>query len=157
MNTEDKSSLKINEIRFLIFVPICISIACVIWDLWFRHEFSSADLLDIFRAIYNAFFPSVVSVIFTMVVQGPIYKVEKSGIAKGKGTLTNIVTAFYVFFYILCMSYYNRFTSIIFGSLSVSYIVIIWKYCLDKDVTKISKDPYVEEMEAYKKVINKQN
>lgn len=148
---DTKDNKKLKETKFIIFIPIFITIICAWLDIWFtKYE----SFLLILKCIYTYFFPSIVGLMVTLIIQKAYYNQKSYGIAENRIFLSSIFLAIYCVIFVTCLSSYNFGTALFFGISSFLYIIIVLRFCLDKNITH-PIDPVKEERDAYKKILNK--
>lgn len=154
-DTKDKNIniRKIEETRFVIFIPLLITAICVWFDFLFTKE--NREALDICKMIYTYFFPSIVSSMITLIIQKAVYDGEgdSCSIADNRLGLSIILIIVYGVIFLSCLSEWNLLTSIVFGVFSLVYMMVTWFFCLDKKITHNIIDPVTEERAALKKAI----
>ena len=73
-DTNDAIIEKVKETRFVIFTPFIITAICAWFDIWFTDL--EYNFLNVSKTIYTYFFPSIASVMITLIAQQKIYKSE---------------------------------------------------------------------------------
>lgn len=142
---------KIRETRFILFIPLLITAICAWFDLWLSRQ--KLDALLVSKTIYTYFFPSIASSMVTLIIQKSVYDDTSCSIADNKTFLSCIALIIYCVVFLSCLSQFNQISAIVFGVSSFIYMVITWFFCLDKKITKKTKDPKTKERDAYKKAI----
>ncbi|MCM1123413.1 MAG: hypothetical protein NC416_12595 [Eubacterium sp.] len=113
--------------------------------------------MDILKTIYTYFFPSIVSVMITLIAQQMIYKNNFCPIIESRLSLSTISLVAYGVVYILWLSRCDyMWLSIIFGFLSLGYIFITWFFCLDRRLTHTKVELDVKEEKAFERMIDEQ-
>lgn len=145
---------KVKETRFVIFTPFLITAICAWFDIWFTKDVY--NFLDILKTIYTYFFPSIVSIMITLIAQQMIYKNEFCSIIEKKLALSIILLVIYGVVYITWLSRCDMCLSIIFGILSLGYIFVTWFFCLDRKLTHMNENIDVKEKKAFERIIDEQ-
>lgn len=149
-DTKDIKRNKISETRFVIFIPLLITAICAWFDFIFsKHEY---DILSVLKMIYTYFFPSIVSIMITLIIQKAVYQNDTCGIDNARIRLSSLLLVFYGVSFITCLSQFNLIYAIVFGAFSIIYMIVTWFFCLDKEITQ--NNPVAEERAAAKKAIN---
>lgn len=147
----NESKEKIRETRFVLFIPLLITAICAWFDLWLFEQ--NLELLTIFKTIYAYFFPSISSSMVTLIIQKAVYNDNYCSIADNRIVLSSLSLIFYSVFFLSCLAQFNLISAIVFGVISVIYMIITWFFCLDRKITHALKDPISEERCAYRKAI----
>lgn len=151
--TKDKSinAKKIRETRFIIFIPLLITAICAWFDLLFIKE--KLNVIYMLKTIYTYFFPSIASSMITLIIQKAVYDDDSCSIADNRVLLSSLLLIFYGVTFLSCLIEWNLLTTIVFGIVSIIYMIVTWLLCLDKKITHNIIDPVTEEREALKKAI----
>lgn len=138
MNEGEKAT---KEEKYLLAIPIVITFMCAFLDWWCASRDGAYIGLSIMKYVENIlrlvigyFFPSLISLSFTMILQCSVFGDDIIGINRNYMWQTVAWTVAYAFFFVLCLSQYNIITAIIFIILSVIYILIFNNNCLDERI-----------------------
>lgn len=157
MDTNERK--RIQQTRYLIFVPILITVICAWLDIWCTYSSGAYDQMDIesrfvsiTRCIYGYFFPSFISLIIPLLIQQLLSDEKQYGIPKKKVSKTILFLVLYCVIYITCLINFYIFTSCVFLASSVIYIVVTWVYSLDTRIKHLPKDDMDFEIEETNKL-----
>ena len=153
-DTNDAIIEKVKETRFVIFTPFIITAICAWFDIWFTDL--EYNFLNVSKTIYTYFFPSIASVMITLIAQQKIYKSEFCSILDNRLTLSTLLLVIYGVIYIMWLSRCDMCLSIILGILSLAYIFVTWFFCLNHKLTHMKDDLKVKEEKALERIIDKQ-
>lgn len=155
MNDEGERK-KIQEARYIMFVPILITVICAWLDIWCTYssgEYVNSTCREIFlsitRCIYGYFFPSFVSMIIPLVLQQLFSENKQYGLQKNKIGFSVLFLVIYCVIFITCLINFNVTTSIIFMISTFVYIGVTWNYCLDNEIKHLP-NPNLEKEETNK-------
>ncbi len=161
---ENKSEKKIKTGKNLIIIPLLITVICGWLDIWTNitsgafYGYSLTEIvIDIIRCAMGYLFPSLLSLVITMVWQQIIAEEDAPyGVETGKIGVAVICTVLYSTIFITCLIKYNIQTAIILLVVTIAYI--IWSYCvcLDKRLKMKNKNDMNED-ELLQTYINKYN
>ena len=146
----NNEELKITEARYLIIIPIIITIVCGILDIVanisddvYKSMIPYDVAVNILRSVIGYLFPSLLSIVVAMLWQQRFKREDLYGIKEDKCGYCLIVTVFYGTCFIACLMVYNLVTAIIFIALTIGYCVIIYKKCLNEKI--VSKEKKTQE------------
>lgn len=148
----DKDEIKIREGRYLIAIPILITVICGWLDIWtnitsgiFKECGGVEIATSIIRCAMGYLFPSLLSIVIAMVWQQVSMKDTPYGVEPGKIGTSVIWTVVYSVIFITCLIKYNITTAIILLSGTIAYVIWFYRVCLDKRLKHKNKNDMSED------------
>lgn len=149
---EKKEQVKIKEARYLIIIPMLITIGCAWFDFLTNYVAGAYaqngirdNVLEIIRLCMGYFFPSLLSIVVAMIWQQGCMKDDIYGLKEDKIGECVIATVIYSVAFLSCLIKYNIVTAITFCIVTVIYGRWIYINCLNekiklKDKKEMSED-----------------
>lgn len=148
----NKDENKIKEGRYLIAIPILITLVCGWLDIWTNissgayKDYNSLEIItNLIRCAMGYLFPSLISIVIAMVWQQITMKDTPYGVEPDKIATSIILTVIYSTFFITCLIKYNIITALILLFITISYIIWFYKVCLDKRLKPKNKNDMNED------------